>query len=135
MLVSPRHDETGDTMACELGAQPRELFRAGFPGWHFAADMARIHATENSKRHAAQFVIDRVLVLFYTPPLWTKEAWWLLSRKTHPGSPGRSRIDTEAGVVTPDRIFVHRSAKSFVCVGIGAGGALLERAARSFEQS
>lgn len=42
-------------------------------------------------------------------------------------------IDTEAGVVALDRIFIHRSAKGFVCVGIGAGGALLERAARTFD--
>ena len=42
-------------------------------------------------------------------------------------------IDTEAGVVALDRIFIHRSAKGFVCVGLGAGGALLERAARTFD--
>ena len=42
-------------------------------------------------------------------------------------------IDTETGVVAPDRIFIHRSTKGYVCVGIGAGGALLERAARTFD--
>ncbi len=44
-------------------------------------------------------------------------------------------IDTEAGVVAPDRVFIHRSAKGFVCVGIGAGGVLLEHAARTFDLS
>jgi hypothetical protein len=39
-------------------------------------------------------------------------------------------IDAETGIVTPDRIFVHRSAKGFVCVGIGVGATLLERAER-----
>ena len=39
-------------------------------------------------------------------------------------------IDTDNNVVTPDRIFVHRSSKGFVCVGIGAGVELLRRAER-----
>lgn len=33
-------------------------------------------------------------------------------------------------VVTADRIFVHRSAKGFVCVGLGAGAELIKRAER-----
>jgi len=39
-------------------------------------------------------------------------------------------IDDETGLIAPDRIFIHRSARGFVCVGIGAGGALIEQAAR-----
>jgi len=42
-------------------------------------------------------------------------------------------IDIGPSNVAPDRIFVHRSAKGFVCVGIGAGGTLLERAVRTFD--
>ncbi len=39
-------------------------------------------------------------------------------------------IDTENGVVASDRIFIHRSAKGFVCIGIGRGAELMERADR-----
>ena len=39
-------------------------------------------------------------------------------------------IDTDSNVVTSDRIFVHRSSKGFVCVGLGAGAELLRRAER-----
>ncbi|HEV2265015.1 MAG TPA: hypothetical protein VGR79_10845, partial [Stellaceae bacterium] len=39
-------------------------------------------------------------------------------------------IDTDGNVVTPDRIFVHRSTKGYVCVGLGAGAELMRRAER-----
>ncbi|MDE2228974.1 MAG: hypothetical protein KGL11_08040 [Alphaproteobacteria bacterium] len=44
--------------------------------------------------------------------------------------PRRITVDTDGNVVTLDRIFVHRSEKGFVCVGLGVGGELLERATR-----
>lgn len=42
--------------------------------------------------------------------------------------PRRIVIDTDGSSVTTDRIFVHRSEKSFVCVGLGVSAELIERA-------
>lgn len=39
-------------------------------------------------------------------------------------------IDTDDNIVTLDRIFVHRSSKGFVCVGLGTDAELLKRAER-----
>lgn len=44
-------------------------------------------------------------------------------------------IDTNGNVVTSDRIFVHRSTKGYVCVGLGAGAELLRRAERMSDPS
>jgi hypothetical protein len=46
------------------------------------------------------------------------------------GRPRRVVIDTEGGSVTTDRIFVRESAKGYVCVGLGAGAEMIERAER-----
>lgn len=44
--------------------------------------------------------------------------------------PRRIVIDTDGNVVASDRIFVHRSQQGFVCIGLGAGAELMERAER-----
>jgi len=42
--------------------------------------------------------------------------------------PRRIVVDTDSSMVTTDRIFVRESAKGYVCVGLGAGTELMERA-------
>jgi hypothetical protein len=44
--------------------------------------------------------------------------------------PRRIVIDTDGNIVASDRIFVHRLQQGFVCIGLGAGAELMERAER-----
>src|SRR5690348_1687169 len=102
---------------------------AGISPLIWRASMRQRIANRPRPRVGTQFILDNVLVLFYSGLLSAGGLVIELAQST--GRRSRSIIiDTDDNIVTPNRIFVHQSRKGFICVGIGAGAELMARAER-----